>query len=65
MVDSDSREVFVFYHVPKTGGISINHLLNEKLIRGVDFIDLGLAGQEDDAEHRPVTDRKAIAGGAE
>ena len=51
MVDSDSREVFVFYHVPKTGGISINHLLNEKLIRGVDFIDLGLAGQEDDAEH--------------
>lgn len=51
MVDSDSHEVFVFFHVPKTGGISINHLLNEKLNRGVDFIDLGLAGQEDDAEH--------------
>ena len=52
MVHSDSREVFVFFHVPKTGGISINHLLNEKLTRGVDFIDLGLAGQENDAEHR-------------
>ena len=51
MVESPSREVFIFFHVPKTGGISINHLLNEKLTRGVDFIDLGLAGQEADAEH--------------
>ncbi len=51
MVAPDSREVFVFFHVPKTGGISINHLLNEKLHRGIDFIDLGLAGEEDDAQH--------------
>ena len=51
MVDSDSHEVFVFFHVPKTGGISINHLLNGKLTRGFDFIDLGMAGQEDDAAH--------------
>jgi len=59
MVHSDSGEVFVFFHVPKTGGISINHLLNQKLKRGVDFIDLGQSGQEDDAEHRrlPVEKR--------
>ena len=44
MVHSDSGEVVVFFHVLKTGGISINHVLNEKLNRGVDFIELGLAG---------------------
>ena len=51
MVESQQNEVFVIFHVPKTGGISINHLLNEKLTRGVDFIDLGQAGEEDDALH--------------
>ena len=51
MVDSQQQEVFVIFHVPKTGGISINHLLNEKLTRGVDFIDFGQVGAEDDAEH--------------
>ena len=59
MVESQQSEIFVLFHVPKTGGISINHLLNEKLTRGVDFIDLGQPGEEDDALHgrRPIEKR--------
>ena len=51
MIDSQQNEIFILFHVPKTGGISINHLLNEKFTRGVDFIDLGQPGEEDDARH--------------
>jgi len=53
MPQTNPEEVFVFFHVPKTGGISIHHLLNENMELGIDFIHLGEIGwKEDQEQHR-------------
>ena len=54
-----SQEVFVFFHIPKTGGMSVNHLLKQNLMLGEEFIQLGTTGRQDEVENArlPLAER--------
>ena len=54
MGEQTAKELFVFFHIPKTGGISINHLLAAGFPLGTSFINLGRMGKKDRMEYSSV-----------